>query len=216
MSEGRLPTNVPLFPLNIVALPGEIIPLHIFEDRYRDLVTFCLAGEEPPAKQLFGILHQENQKRSRIGCLVRITEIFHRYLDGRLDLLCVGEDRFELVEEFEQESFSRARIMPFNDFDEVVPAELVQAATELFEKVISTFKLDPKPEPECPLTPLSFRLAKQTVTRIECRQKLLVMQSEIKRLQYLCEIYTELVHTVAARDEMKRIIQLNGHFGIPS
>src|SRR5712664_3280316 len=90
------PERIPLFPLNVVLLPGADLPLHIFEPRYREMVKNCL--EE---KSEFGMLLSLPKGVARVGCTAEILEVAKRYHDGRMDILTIGRVPFRVVELFE-------------------------------------------------------------------------------------------------------------------
>ncbi len=80
-----------LFPLNLVALPYKMIPLHIFEERYKKMINDCIDKKED-----FGILYQNKESQSKIGCSVSIEKIINRYPDGRMDLIVRGKRIFKV------------------------------------------------------------------------------------------------------------------------
>src|SRR3954451_12667636 len=86
----RLP-DLPVFPLPLVLLPGELLPLHIFEPRYREMVARCLAGPEP-----FCIVLADDDGVRRIGCLATGLEVMERLPDGRLNIAVTGGERVEI------------------------------------------------------------------------------------------------------------------------
>src|SRR5215217_1511124 len=92
MPSGSL-RDFPLFPLGIVALPGEVVPLHIFEERYKTMIERCLADESE-----FGIVWLSDDGLREIGCACEITEVVERDEEGRLNLLTRGTRPFRLLE----------------------------------------------------------------------------------------------------------------------
>jgi len=92
------PERIPLFPLNVVLLPGAELPLHIFEPRYREMVKTCI--EE---KSEFGILLSLPKGLARVGCTAEITAVVERYDDGRMDILTAGRAPFRVVELFTED-----------------------------------------------------------------------------------------------------------------
>src|SRR5271168_2923552 len=89
------PERIPLFPLNVVLFPGEQLPLHIFEPRYRRMVRECLDGKTP-----FGMLLSMPNGVVRVGCTAEILEVLKRYDDGRMDIVTAGRDPFRVLELF--------------------------------------------------------------------------------------------------------------------
>src|SRR6476660_3378912 len=83
--------KIPLFPLDLVLFPGVPLPLHIFEQRYREMIAECMASSAP-----FGIVRAQRDGLTVIGCTARIVRVLHKYPDGRSDILTQGVDRFEI------------------------------------------------------------------------------------------------------------------------
>src|SRR3977135_1883027 len=90
--------DFPLFPLGIVALPGESVPLHIFEDRYRRMVEHCLAAEPDSIERQFGIIWLSDQELKPVGCACEIERVLERMDDGRMNILARATRPFRLLE----------------------------------------------------------------------------------------------------------------------
>ncbi len=121
MTEER---TIPLFPLGIVALPGAPIPLHIFEERYKEMIARCLAEGLD-----FGIVWYSGEEGLRTqGGTVRILQVIHRYDDGRMDILTRGEQRFRILEIFEDRPYLEGRVAFFDDAPEPSSQEVLQLA----------------------------------------------------------------------------------------
>src|SRR5918997_2836461 len=99
-----------LFPLGIVLLPTEQIPLHIFEDRYQELIGECLAEERE-----FGLVYADDAGLREIGTRAAVTEVLDRFDDGRMNIVVEGRDRFRLVELTEGRSFATGVVEPVAD-----------------------------------------------------------------------------------------------------
>src|SRR5208282_70591 len=106
------PDRIPLFPLNVVLLPGEQLPLHIFEPRYRRMVRECLDANSP-----FGVLLALPDGMARVGCTAGILEVMKRYDDGRLDIITVGRDPFRVVDLFTEDPLLEGQIDYLDDHD---------------------------------------------------------------------------------------------------
>src|SRR5436309_1935808 len=104
--EAVLSTLLPIFPLDLVLLPTTPLPLHIFEDRYREMVAECLEH-----KQAFGVVRsKENEGVAEIGCTAEIVEVSKRYPDGRMDIITRGRERFEIMRVDQERAFLRAEV----------------------------------------------------------------------------------------------------------
>src|SRR5690242_12078456 len=100
------PERIPLFPLNVVLLPGETLPLHIFEPRYREMIRSCAAD-----KREFGILLALPKGIVRVGCTAEIVDIPRRYDDGRMDILTIGRSPFRILELCSAEWFAEDTLL---------------------------------------------------------------------------------------------------------
>lgn len=88
--------ELPIFELPAVILPGELLPLHIFEERYVRMIGHCLDVAEP-----FGIVFRDEEGTAhRIGCTARIQEVTERFADGRMNIIVAGERPFKVLERF--------------------------------------------------------------------------------------------------------------------
>ncbi len=122
------PERIPLFPLNVVLLPGAELPLHIFEPRYREMVKNCL--EE---KSEFGMLLSLPKGLARVGCTAEILNVAKRYPDGRMDILTVGRAPFRVVELFQQNPLLEGQVDYLEDREIAVPPRIQRELVELFE-----------------------------------------------------------------------------------
>src|SRR5687767_5982011 len=102
--------ELPIFELPVVILPGELLPLHIFEDRYKRMIGHCLESEEP-----FGIVFRDDEGTAhRIGCTARVTEVLERFDDGRLNIVVTGEQPFRVLERFEEADYPAGEVEPID------------------------------------------------------------------------------------------------------
>jgi Lon protease-like protein len=94
----RVSRGFPLFPLGIVALPSEHLPLHIFEDRYRRMIEQCLSAEPGSPQREFGIVWLSDEELKDVGCACEIERVLERMDDGRLNIVALGTRPFRLLE----------------------------------------------------------------------------------------------------------------------
>jgi Lon protease-like protein len=104
------PPIIPLFPLEKVLFPRMAMPLHVFEERYKTMVEECIAEDK-----LFGVLHGLDVQRPAVGTTARIEKVLNRYDDGRLDVLIVGEQRFQVHSVLQNKAYLQAIVSYFND-----------------------------------------------------------------------------------------------------
>ena len=114
---------LPIFPLELVLLPGVPLPLHIFEPRYKEMIAECLRQKKP-----FGIVRASSDGVADIGCTAEIMSITKKYDDGRMDILARGVERFEVIEVNQERSFLQAEITVVEDEPDKPPTEMVTQA----------------------------------------------------------------------------------------
>jgi Lon protease-like protein len=122
--------DFPLFPLGIVALPGELIPLHIFEERYKTMMNDCLRDERE-----FGIVWLSEDGLREVGCAVRIEKVLERMDDGRMNLLARGTRPFRVLERQRHLAYPAGVIEFVEDRRDTIDPELVRAAIKRLEFV---------------------------------------------------------------------------------
>jgi Lon protease-like protein len=188
--------EIGLFPLGLVLLPTEQVPLHIFEPRYRELIAECLDNEQP-----FGLVYADDDGLRRIGTLATVIEVTDRFDDGRLNIVVEGGARFRLDELTEGRSFHTGTIEPISDLDDPPSPDDVRRGVGLFSKLVELTGADVD-VPDETLEQPSFALASRFELAAELKLELLEETSERVRLLRLCEI----LETVAAAVERQRDI----------
>lgn len=203
--------RIPLFPLGLVLLPGMTLQLHIFEERYKLMMSECLSGETP-----FGIVHFDGKEIHSVGCMARITEVLHRYEDGRMDIMTRGGQRFFIKELFEEKPYTEARVVFFDDEDVVEAADAADAMAAvramLRELEESGFVSDPidaaaLSDPKA----LSFAIAALEGFTHEERQRFVEMTSSLDRLKKSVEALARIVERAQLTQQIEKIIGGNGH-----
>jgi Lon protease-like protein len=175
---------LPLFPLDLVLLPGAPLPLHIFEPRYKEMISECLEQKKP-----FGIVRASEEGVAGIGCTAEIVSVTKKYDDGRMDILTRGVDRFEVLEVNEERAFLRAEISLLQDEDgdgdddaSRLEQSLVELAVRLHAEIVKLAGAELS-EPDETATNLSFLLAGSLPLDLDFKQNLLATLSERKRLE---------------------------------
>ncbi len=123
-------TNVGLFPLGLVLLPGERVPLHIFEPRYRALVADCTLGAKP-----FVLSLATDDGVAKIGCTAHPDTLLRRFADGRMNLIFEGGEQVEIVEQTTGELYLTARVRRIADADEPADEALAGEVSERFRRL---------------------------------------------------------------------------------
>jgi ATP-dependent Lon protease len=197
---------LPLFPLSLVLLPAMPLPLHIFEERYKEMM-----GDVVAAGAEFGIVLAKGGGIVNIGCTARVERILHRYPDGRLDLVAVGQRRFQIASLDEEKSYLRAEVEFFNDEDvSDVPPDLRDKAIAAYRRLAEIENPGEAAEPEFDLVRISFQLA-QLISDLDKRQTVLSLRSEVERLEYLVRIVPEYLLRQERIAFAKRVAPLNGN-----
>lgn len=175
------PERIPLFPLNVVLLPGAPLPLHIFEPRYRQMVKDCL--EE---KSEFGMLLAMPKGVARVGCTAEIVEVKKRYPDGRMDILTVGRAPFRVVELFEENPLLEGQVDYLEDREIAANAKIQRELVELYEACHTlVFEDYPKNLEGAPTEELSYLVASTLPLDLLWKQQILELRSEADRQERL-------------------------------
>jgi Lon protease-like protein len=180
---------LPIFPLELVLLPGVPLPLHIFEPRYKEMIAECLEQKKP-----FGVVRASSEGVADIGCTAEILSVTKKYDDGRMDIITRGVERFEVVEVNQERSFLRAEIAVVQDENEdeaggeggdgpaTAAADLVMRAVRLHSEIAKLAGVEPV-GPDEHAANLSFLLAGSLPLDLDFKQNLLTTLSESKRLE---------------------------------
>jgi Lon protease-like protein len=204
-----MPGLLPLFPLQLVAFPGSAVPLHIFEERYKEMV-----GEAERKGAEFGIVLARDGGIVNAGCTVVVERVVERYPDGRFDVVTRGRRRFEIVSLDQELAYLRGEVEFFDDEDLTPPpADLreraMRAFRELQEAVINMGGEFQGPEPDPQHPTISFRLA-EAIDDLEFQNTLLRSRSEIERLRRFTQFTQEFIPRKMYSAKMKKLAPLNG------
>lgn len=161
-----------LFPLDVVLFPEVLLPLHIFEERYKEMIAECLES-----RSAFGVLYAHEDRVESIGCTAEISKVIKRYPDGRIDLVAVGQKRFQVNCFDSEKAYLRASIEFLSDSADDNGPSVAQArqALDLFNQACRLTGRD-NPEgfgPESSLRGLAFKLASSLQVHNKIRQRLL-------------------------------------------
>jgi Lon protease-like protein len=203
--------DVPLFPLGIVLLPGEVLPLHIFEPRYRELVARCLAGPEP-----FCVVHSDDDGVRELGCLAIGLEIVERFDDGRLSVVVTGGEpiQIERVDD-ESHSYLAADGVTVEDDGEPAEDETVEQALDAYRALVQVAEGgEGPPEPEAGPR-LSYEIAGRIDFGPEVKQRLLESRSEPARLREVVELVERATKAVRTASAVSARAHTNGRVSPP-
>lgn len=193
-----------LFPLGIVLLPSEQIPLHIFEDRYQELIGECLTDERE-----FGIVYADEDGLRQVGTRAAVTEVLERFEDGRLNVVIEGGERFRLLELTEGRAYQTGVVEPVEDEPDAADPTDTEQALELFHRLVELTGAE-VPEPRLEAPQLSFELAGRFEFAPELKQRLLQLTSERERMHLLAELLAGAAVAVEREREIATRAQGNG------
>jgi Lon protease-like protein len=196
--------EIGLFPLGMVLLPSERVPLHIFEPRYRELIVECLEDDLE-----FGLVLADDDGLRAVGTRAAVTQVLDRFDDGRLNVLVEGRERFRLVSLTSGRSFQTGEVEPVDDEPGEPPAEDVARAVEQLRRVAELAGADVGELD--PVETTSFELAARVDFEPELKQRLLELRSEPERLRELTDLLERAARAIEAQQELNRIAQTNGH-----
>jgi Lon protease-like protein len=204
-------TELGLFPLAIVLLPTERIPLHIFEPRYKELIGECLAEDGE-----FGLLLTDDDGLRDIGTRAGVVNVLERFDDGRLNIVVEGRERFRLLTLTTGRSFQTGEVEAVDDEDngdagEATPEE-AQRALDLFRRLAREAEADVD-EPDLGSPLLSFELAARVDFGPQLKQELLELRSERARLRRVVELIERVLHAMALEHEVGERAAGNGKVG---
>ena len=196
--------SLPLFPLGLVLLPGELVPLHIFEERYKLMIGQCLKQERE-----FGIIWLSDDGLKEVGCSARITRVLERFDDGRLNILVEGTEPFRLTRRIEDLPYPAGDVEPLADDGETDEDALERARSryaDLVEEVTET-----RPEPEALAQLGAYGMAATLEVAPAAKQTLLELRSESVRLEQLEALFAEALQRIKMAERAAERASGNGH-----
>ncbi len=173
----------PLFPLDIVALPTESVPLHIFEDRYRTMIERCLHEQ-----QEFGIVWMADDELKGIGCACAIDRVLERTDDGCMDILARGTRPFRLLERQEHLPYPAGVVEFLDEHDPDTDPDVARTTRELYAELVEqatdkTLSAEELAELD------AYRMAATVEFGADAKQELLELRSETARLHLLTMLF---------------------------
>jgi Lon protease-like protein len=191
-----------LFPLGVVLLPTERVPLHIFEPRYRELIEECLETDGD-----FGLVYADDDGIREIGTRARVTDVLERFDDGRLNVVVEGGERFRVESLTRGRSFMTAEVVEVDDDTSEAGEELTARAIGSFRALAALAGAE-APDPDESSPQLSFELAAQVELPADAKQQLLESRREAERLDLVAELLDDarvaLLQSVELGERAKR------------
>lgn len=196
--------EIGLFPLDLVLLPTERVPLHVFEERYKELVGECVReGRE------FGLLLATEAGLAEVGTRAAVAEVLQELPDGRMNVIVEGGERFRLVDLTDGRSFQTAEVEPVEDDDDPPDDEEIDRALEVFRRLIELTGAEvDEPARDSPL--LAFELGARIDFGTSLKQELLEIVSPQERMVRLTELLERAADAIALEQEVHDRASGNG------
>lgn len=200
-----MPGLLPLFPLQLVALPGNAVPLHIFEPRYREMV-----GQAEARGTEFGIVLAKDGGIVNVGCTVFVESVTERYEDGRFDIVGRARQRFRLLSVNDELECLRGEVEYFDDEDDqpASPEKKRRALLACLE--IHQSRREEAPDYDLADPELSFRLA-AAIRDLDFQDSILRERSEVRRLALIVENAPKYLERAQYVEKMRHSATTNGH-----
>src|SRR5437763_2263889 len=200
----QLVSDFPLFPLAIVALPGELVPLHIFEERYKTMMNECLREDRE-----FGIVWLSDDGLREIGCACEVDRVLERMDDGRMNLLARGTRPFRVLERQGHLPYPAGVVEFVEDREDVADPDLANTAHEAYAELVKR-ATDRDPEPDELAGMSAYAMAATVDFGLDAKQGLLDMRSENARLRLVTRLFRAAIKRLELVDRVQERAQSNG------
>jgi Lon protease-like protein len=200
---GELKERFPLFPLGIVLLPTEVIPLHIFEERYKLMIGECVENDQP-----FGIVWLSDDGLKDIGCTAHVSQVLDEFDDGRMNVLVAGARPFRLLRRIDDMPYPAGDIELLetsDEPDEALGLEARERYADLVEQVT-----DERPAPDDLEDLDAFGMAATIEFDAAAKQELLELPSEESRLRHITELFATTVKRIEEKERAGELAKSNG------
>jgi Lon protease-like protein len=200
----RLVREFPLFPLGLVALPSELIPLHIFEERYKTMMNECLRDASE-----FGILWLADDGLREIGCACEIAEVIERMEDGRMNLVARGTRPFRVLERQGHLAYPAGVVEFIDDREVALDMDAAQAAHEAYADLVRrATDRDPTADELAEMD--AYAMAATVDFGLEAKQGLLDLRSENARLRLVTRLFRAAIKRLDFVDRAQARARSNG------
>ncbi|MEO2116772.1 MAG: LON peptidase substrate-binding domain-containing protein [bacterium] len=187
--------KIPIFPLPLVLLPGETLPLHIFEEKYKKMIEYCLKNNKK-----FGIINSKNNDSLVIGCTASIDQVVGGENESReYDILVSGVERFIVKSYNTSEDYKQAYVKTWNDIDDTIDESLLQEANVFLYEVLLKLGASSK-IPQINMPKSSFEISSMLDIDKRAKKILLKSQSENDRLIVLKRILKKAIIKIDYED----------------
>src|SRR6184192_1612340 len=201
---GETVERFPLFPLGMVALPSEVVPLHIFEERYKTMIAECLDGESE-----FGIVWLSDEGLRPIGCACEITEVLERMEDGRMNILTRGTRPFRIVARQDELAYPAGEVEFLEDKREELDTGVLEEAHGVYASLVER-ATDRRPDEAELLTMGAYEMAATVDFGLDAKQGLLDLRSENARLRLITRLFRAAAKRLDLVDKAQERARSNG------
>jgi Lon protease-like protein len=196
-------SEIGIFALGTVLSPGELMPLHVFEDRYKELIGECVDQERP-----FLLLYTDEAGTRELGCTARVVEVLERFEDGRMNIVVEGEQLVKVVQLTRGRSFTTGLVEPVPDDLEV--GEERDAALTMYRRFAAAAGLEPQDAIESEDDALSYAIMARVDFPPTDKQGVVELRSERERLMALVELLARGMQALKKIEEIRKRAQANG------
>jgi Lon protease-like protein len=202
---GESRASFPLFPLGIVLLPSELVQLHIFEDRYKQMIGECVESDAE-----FGIVWLSDDELHEIGCTARVTEVLERFDDGRMNILVAGGRPFRLTRRVDDLPYPAGDVEMIDLPDQPGDPALAEEARERYADLVERVT-DERPAADALQDMDAFGMAGTIEFEPEEKQRLLEVTTEDERLQIVADLFRTTVKRLDESERSAEVAKSNGH-----
>jgi Lon protease-like protein len=196
----------PLFPLGLVLIPRELVPLHIFEERYKLMIGECVEN-----KTEFGIVWLSDGGLKEVGCSARVSKVLERFDDGRMNVLVEGTTPFRLLKRIDDLPYPAGDIEPLAD-EQLGPddAKAIEAARSRYADLVADVT-DERPDDDTLSQLDAYGMAATLDVALDAKQQLLELRSERARLEQLETLFADALGRIRHAERAAERAQGNGH-----
>jgi Lon protease-like protein len=202
--------RLPIFELPIALLPGEQLPLHIFEDRYKRMI-----GESMESGRPFGILLRDSVGARSVGCTAHVTGVLQRFEDGRLDIVVTGEAPFKVLDRFDDPEDPLAEVEVIEETETPLTGERAESARRAFRDLAQRASGERPPAEDIAET-TAYGLASRVELPAETKQELLQLRDESERMGLLSRVLNTLRQALDQAEDVAERARSNGKVHIGS
>ena len=178
--------KIPLFPLNIIVLPYEEVPLHIFEPRYKKMIKNSIKENSP-----FGIVLDNSGNIDNLGCSLYVTKIIKEYKSGEYDLIATGSKRFKILEKEKQDDLWIGKIKYINE-EKITNKEIIKKVQNRYLELLMKLGKNKNFENYIKIE-TSYEFLKGISLPIEFKKDMLTINSELERLIYVNNLFKKVL-----------------------